>query len=92
MAGKRGMTRVVTMPSRGQVTIPLEFRRRLNLDEGTVLAISLEGQHIEIRPIRAIQDNLREYSREEIDQFLAEDRVDPDVAVAVRQLLASARI
>jgi len=76
------------MPSRGQITLPTDFRRKLGLTEGSLLQISLVGDRIEIRPATTSDVKLREYTEAEIRQFLADDRIDEQTATAVRQLLA----
>jgi AbrB family looped-hinge helix DNA binding protein len=81
-------TRVIQMPSRGQITLPTDFRRRLGLTEGSLLQISLIGDRIEIRPAPTTDMKLREYTEAEISQFLADDRIDEQTATAVRRLLA----
>ena len=78
------------MPSRGQITIPVEFRRQLGLDEGDLLQMTLREGKMEIEPVVTDVDKvLRDYTEEEIRQFLEEDRIDRDTAVAVRRLLAT---
>jgi AbrB family looped-hinge helix DNA binding protein len=81
-------TRVIQMPSRGQITLPTNFRRKLGLTEGSLLQISLVGDRIEIRPAPTGDAKLREYTEAEINQFLADDRIDKQTATAVRRLLA----
>lgn len=91
MRGSR-LARVVSLPSRGQITLPAEFRQRLGLAEGDLLQISLVGDRIEIRPVIPPAQKLREYTEAEIEQFLEEDRIDQDTAAAVRRLLASGEL
>jgi len=90
---QRGDVRVVQLPSRGQITIPREFRRQLGLKEGDLLRIALVGGKIEITPLGSPQElGLRVYTEAEIRQFLEEDRIDEETAAAVRSLLASGRL
>jgi AbrB family looped-hinge helix DNA binding protein len=81
-------TRVIQMPSRGQITLPTDFRRILGLKEGSLLQISLVGDKIEIQSAPTTDSRLREYTESEINQFLADDRIDEQTATAVRRLLA----
>ena len=81
-------TRVVQLPSRGQITLPTDFRRKLGLTEGSLLQISLIGDRIEIRPAPTTDVKLRAYTEAEINQFLADDRIEEQTATAVRRLLA----
>lgn len=83
-------TKVVRPFGTGQITIPAEFRRRLNIGRNTLLNMVLREGRIEISPLKveASKQNLREYSREEIDQFVADDKLDPRTAAKVRKLLS----
>jgi len=73
---------------KGQVTIPAEFRKRLGIDESTLLNITLAGDHLEITPLRVGEEaRLRRYSDEQIARFLKEDRIDAATARKVRRLL-----
>jgi AbrB family looped-hinge helix DNA binding protein len=81
-------TRVIQLPSRGQITLPTDFRRKLGLTEGSLLQISLVGDKIEIRSVPTADVKLREYTEAEIRQFLADDRIDEQTAATVKRLLA----
>jgi AbrB family looped-hinge helix DNA binding protein len=81
-------SKIVKPLPKGQVTIPAEFRRRLGIDESTLLNITLAGDRLEIRPLRVGEEaRLRQYSDEQIARFLKEDRIDAATARKVRQLL-----
>jgi AbrB family looped-hinge helix DNA binding protein len=45
------LTRVVRPLRRGQLTIPAEFRRRLGIDDDTLLELTLQEDRIEITPV-----------------------------------------
>ena len=75
------------LPSRGQITIPTEFRRRLGLVDGAFLQMRLVGQTIEIRPLTQPEPQLRQYTEAELAQFLEEDKIDDETAVTVRRLV-----
>ena len=78
--------KVVKLLSKGQVTIPVEFRRKLRIASGTLLDVSLEENQIILEPIHQDEDSLREYADEEISRFLSEDKLSADVAYHVREL------
>ena len=42
-----------TITRKGQVTIPARLRRRLNLEQGTLVAFSEEGDHLILRPVES---------------------------------------
>ena len=80
--------RLVKPYAKGQITIPAEFRKRLGIDENTLLRLKLKGSMIEITPVRIVEEGrwLREYSDDEIEAFLEEDKIDASTAAKVRKL------
>ena len=89
------MTKLVKPLSRGQITIPIEFRRKLGIEANTVLNLTLKGNKIEITPavVREVgEEELREYTDEEISQFLQEDKIDQKTARAVKKLLTEGKL
>ena len=84
-------TRYVRPYARGQITIPAEFRKRLGIDENTILQVSLKGSKIEITPFKVVDSDrlMREYDTAEIEEFLKEDKIDPQTAAKARKLLGS---
>ncbi len=93
MSEVRSLTKLVRPLAKGQITLPIEFRRRLNIDDQTILSLTLKGRQIEIVPLRATpaQEDLREYTRDDIDRFLKEDRLDRITAAKLRRLLRRKR-
>ena len=81
--------KIVRSLSRGQVTIPVEFRRKLRIGSGTLLDVSLEENRIILEPIHQDEGSLREYTDEEISRFLSEDKLSPEVASRVRELIGA---
>ncbi len=93
MRKDKPVTKLVRPLAKGQITLPIEFRRRLKIDAETILNLTLKDDRIEIVPLRPVprEDTVREYSRDEIDRFVKEDRIDPDTASKVRRLLGRKR-
>lgn len=89
MAQVKSLSKLVRSLPKGQITLPIEFRRRLKIDDKTILSLSLKGSTIEILPLRLADqaDALREYETDEIARFLKEDRLDRKTADKVRRLL-----
>lgn len=89
MQADKPLTKLVRPLSKGQITLPIEFRRRLKIDGETILNLTLKDDRIEIVPLRPMPQEaaLREYSPDEIGRFLKEDRIDPKTAAKVRRLL-----
>lgn len=82
--------RLVKPYAKGQVTIPADFRKKLGIDENTILQMELKGSHIEITPLRIVDEDrlLRDHDTSEIEAFLEEDKIDPGTAAKARDLLA----
>ncbi|MGH7406811.1 MAG: AbrB/MazE/SpoVT family DNA-binding domain-containing protein [Candidatus Methylomirabilales bacterium] len=89
MPREKPLTKLVRPLSKGQITLPIAFRRRLKIDAGTILNLTLKGGRIEIVPLRPMLQEgiLRDYAQDEIQRFLKEDRLDPRTAAKVRRLL-----
>ncbi len=89
MGQPKSLSKLVRPLPKGQITLPIEFRRRLKIDDKTILSLSLKGTKIEILPLRPLPRNetLREYEDDEIKRFLKEDRLDRKTAEKVRRLL-----
>jgi AbrB family looped-hinge helix DNA binding protein len=89
------MTKLVRPLSRGQITIPIEFRKKLGIDTNTILNLVLKGNKIEITPamVREVgEEDLREYTDSEISQFLKEDKISQSTARTIRKLLAEGKL
>lgn len=83
------MTRLLRPLSKGQVTLPAAFRRRLGIGDQTILSCSLKTDRIELIPVQVTSQgvSLRNYSPTEIDAFLKEDKIDKKTARKVERLL-----
>jgi len=94
MARKQTQAKLVRVQSKGQITLPAQFRRHLNIDEDTILRVTLDRDGITIRPLRSESTDppLREFSQADIDRFLREDRLDPATAAKVRRLFRKKRV
>ncbi|MDD3818788.1 MAG: AbrB/MazE/SpoVT family DNA-binding domain-containing protein [Actinomycetota bacterium] len=92
---KESMTKIVKSLPRGQITIPIEFRKKLGIGDDTILTLSLKGNKIEITPAvvrEAGEDELREYTDREISQFLKNDRIDQKTARNIKRLLTEEKL
>lgn len=52
---KRVQSKIVRPLRNGQITIPAEFRRRLGIDEDSVLRMTLEDGELRLTPLHAVQ-------------------------------------
>ncbi len=89
MSEAKSLTKLVRPLAKGQITLPIEFRRRLSIDDQTILSLTLKGRQIEIVALRPTptKEDLREYTRDDIDRFVKEDRLDRVTAAKLRRLL-----
>ena len=81
--------KVVRSLSRGQITIPVEFRKKLRIGSGTLLDVSLEDNRLIIEPFNQDESSLREYTDAEVSRFLSEDKLSPEVASRIRELIGA---
>lgn len=89
------MTKIVKPLSRGQITIPIEFRKKLGIGTNTILNLVLKENKIEITlaMVRGFnEEELREYTEKEISQFLKDDKIDKDTARTVKKLLTERKL
>ena len=89
------ITKLVRPLSRGQITIPIEFRKKLGIDTNTILNLVLKGNKIEITPamVREVgEEEPREYTDKEISQFLQDDKIDRKTARTVKRLLTEGKL
>ena len=63
------LTRVVRPLRRGQLTIPAEFRRKLGIDDDTLLQLTLQEGKIEITPVVATPVSEMAWARELHETF-----------------------
>lgn len=72
----------VKVTRKGQVTIPVEYRKKLRIREGTRLIVSQDRENIVMRPVPDIEDLAGAHSekvalgemRRELDRMRTEDR------------------
>ena len=89
MARTDTATKLVRLQAKGQLTLPAQFRRRLNVDEDTMLRVTLHENGMTITALRSERTDppLREFSSADITRFLREDRLDRATAAKVQRLL-----
>jgi len=56
MAERKRMTRTIRPLRSGQITIPADFRRELNITDDTLLQMSVEGEELRITKLRTTPD------------------------------------
>ncbi len=53
MARKQAPSKLVRLQAKGQITLPAEFRRRLNVTDDAILRVTLQEGGLAITPLRA---------------------------------------
>ena len=77
---------IATMTSKGQVTLPLEVRRRLGLKRGDKVDFAFDGNQTVVRPARSEENPFLKYvgafpgfkNVEEVNAWVREMRDDED--------------
>lgn len=78
--------------SKGQVTLPKKIRQKLEVSVNTFLDVYIEGEKIILQPVKFKNDTeyaIREYTDEQISEFLKEDKVSKENARFANKLLGT---
>ena len=78
---------LVKILPKGLVTIPKKLRQDIGLEENGLARIKKEGKRLILEPVNVVSYPLREYSVQEIKQFIKEDRLSPALKRKVKKLL-----
>lgn len=78
---------LVKILPKGLVTIPKKLRQEIGLGENSLARITKEGKKLILEPVDIISYPLREYSVDEIRQFIKDDRLSPQLARKAKKLL-----
>ena len=92
---EKSITKILKPLSRGRITIPLEFRQKLNIDEDVLLNLTLKDNKIYITPFtlnNKSEKDIRNYTNKEIAKFLHEDKIDKKTAKVLRKLLSQGNL
>jgi AbrB family looped-hinge helix DNA binding protein len=87
---EENVSQLVKPLAKGQITIPARFRRALGIDADTYLRITLEGQRLVLTPVRVVDADEtlgRDYTRNELEAFFAEDKLDAETVAKVKRFL-----
>lgn len=100
MAANETPKRIIRPLRSGQITIPAEFRQRLDIREDTLLQISLEQEELRIRKVtldrtagemgwfKELYDYFAPVREEIIERGISEEEVNADIDAAVRAVRA----
>ena len=93
MKKEKSNSKIIRPLAKGQITIPARFRERLGIEADTLLNVTLLEGKLEITPIKTGDaDTSREYTDNDIQRFLEEDKIDEETAAKVRELLTQGKL
>lgn len=96
-------SKIVRPLRNGQITIPIDFRRQLGIDNTTLLRVDVDGGALRIRPIRVVQeerdpdwlnrlyDHFAPVRAEAIEKGYSETEIDAAIDAAVAASRADRR-
>lgn len=79
-------SKIVRSQLKGMITIPIEFRQKLNIDENSLLEASLTPDGVLFTKIN-LQKEPEIYSDQQIKKWLKEDAMDAKTAKKLKDLL-----
>jgi len=75
---------LLQMGPKGVFTLPKALRSRANIADGAYVKAILNSGKITLEPVKMVAYPVREYTDEEVDEFLKEDKkLDSKVAAAL---------
>lgn len=77
---------IVKMQPKGLLTIPKKFREELGFEENTLARIKKEGRKLILEPVNVVGYPLRVYSKEEIEEFIEDDKLSPELVRKAKKL------
>lgn len=88
MSGRKRVSGLVRPSRGGRITIPIQLREQLGIDEETVLELSVHGDELRVRPVREpgrsnwlkelydelapIRDGMRDLTEDEVNALIDE--------------------
>lgn len=84
------MQQVIIKPlDKGQITIPIAFRKTLGVNDSTLYKAQLKKDGILLTPLQVDwqEKYIREFTDEEIEAWLKEDRLDKKTLKKIKQYL-----
>lgn len=84
------MLQTVIKPlAKGQVTIPVSFRKALKIKENTLFTAELKSDGIFLKPLRMdwTEKYIRDFTDEEIEEWLREDVLDTKTRNKIKKYL-----
>lgn len=80
---------IVKILPKGLVTIPKKWREELGLGENGLARMRKEEKRLILEPVSVVGYPLREYSEEQIKEFIEKDRINPKLKMKAKGLLGN---
>jgi AbrB family looped-hinge helix DNA binding protein len=85
------MTQIVKALNKGQVTIPMKFRKKLGIKKDDYLRAYLRGKKLILEPVsfkeKGVEKYIRTFSDREIKEWLELDKLDSKTKKIAEKLL-----
>lgn len=80
-------TKIVRPQAKGMITIPIEFREKLSIDENSLFEVTITANGVLFTKINIDRKEPEIYSDEQIKSWLKEDALDLKTAKKLKNLL-----
>lgn len=83
------MSEIITPLAKGQITIPAPIRRKLKITENTIFRVEIKNGGIFLKPLTIDWRDkyIRDFSDEELDSFVKDDKLDSKSLKKIREYL-----
>ena len=78
---------IVKILPKGLITIPKKWREALGFEENSLARMRKEGNKLILEPVNVVSYPLRDYSKEEIEEFIKSDRISSQLRKRFRNYL-----
>lgn len=79
--------KMVRIQTKGMITIPVEFRNKLNITENSIMKAEIKDQKIVLSKVTSDTDMFEMYNDKQITQWLKADQLDAKTAKSLKKLL-----
>lgn len=79
--------KMVRIQTKGMITIPVEFRNKLNITENSIMKAEIKDQKIVLSKVTSDTDMFEMYNDQQITQWLKADQLDAKTAKSLKKLL-----
>ena len=81
------MKKIVKTQEKGMITIPVEYRRKLDIQPNALMEARIVDNGILFTKLSGTDSATSIYSDEDISQWLEDDKLTPEAAAKIKKLL-----